>query len=891
MKKFFKGALFVAVSSVVMLTCGCKPNNPNPGGTEKKWNSETRALQLSTSKLDGNFNPFFYTSANDGNMIGLTQLGFLTTDKEGHITCGEEHPTVALDYKTTMYTDEEGGEVTLNGTMDGRTEYEFLIKKGIKFSDGTELTVKDVLFNMYVYLDPAYTGSATLYSTDIQGLADYRLQKPNSNSSTQAALEKTFVEKAQKRIDAIIDWAQNSPTNQTTPPDDTEGVTLKADWQTVKDLLVDELTADWTSISSSWKDSFKDSYSFTAGWQAYLFNAGLVTVQTRQGDGYKFFNDLNGNGVKDEGEPYYTTLDAPVGEPGKDPEAQLYISGIAAATTQAKVNEYMAENNCTEEYALEQLQREYCINIVHMAYTEKSKISDVLIYWATGANALEEFTGQARTVYYEDLKKDGKLAVESIRGITTYQTNVFNGQSLDGTYDVLKVAIKGVDPKAIFNFGFTVAPMHYYAGGTFFKDGKDYAEEAKKGNGFGVCLGDGDFFKEILQNTSKNKLPVGAGAYKATTSSGGAATPSTFFQNGVVYFQRNTYFETVGDGIENAKIKFINYKELRDDQTMDALVTQSLDFGTPNATTQNVNKASQNTFLSSVDYRTNGYGYVGINPKFIPEYKVRQAIMKAMDTAKTVEYYSDRLAEQIYRPMSMMSWAYPNGVKNLPDSVDFATEDEEIKTLVKEAGYVVQGGVYTKTAQPNGMANATNGTKLKLTFTLAGESTDHPAYSMFIDAAARLNSLGFDITVTNSSTALRDMTSGNLAVWAAAWSSAVDPDPYQVYHKDSKATSVNNWNYPNIIKDNSGKWSYESAIIDELSTKIDEGRQTLSEDTRKVLYGECLDLIMELAVELPTYQRSDLCVYNNTVIDAKTLEKNPNCYIGLFDKLWEIDYV
>ena len=123
MKKFFKGALFVAVSSVVMLTCGCKPNNPNPGGTEKKWNSETRALQLSTSKLDGNFNPFFYTSANDGNMIGLTQLGFLTTDKEGHITCGEEHPTVALDYKTTMYTAEEGGEVTLNGTMDGRREY------------------------------------------------------------------------------------------------------------------------------------------------------------------------------------------------------------------------------------------------------------------------------------------------------------------------------------------------------------------------------------------------------------------------------------------------------------------------------------------------------------------------------------------------------------------------------------------------------------------------------------------------------------------------------------------------------------------------------------------------------------------------------------------------
>ena len=34
--------------------------------------------------------------------------------------------------------------------------------------------------------------------------------------------------------------------------------------------------------------------------------------------------------------------------------------------------------------------------------------------------------------------------------------------------------------------------MHYYAGGTFSKDNKDYAAEALKGNGFGVCLGDGE---------------------------------------------------------------------------------------------------------------------------------------------------------------------------------------------------------------------------------------------------------------------------------------------------------------------------------------------------------------------------------------------------------------
>lgn len=53
MNKFFKGAMFVAVSGVLMLTCGCKPK---PNGGEKKFDSETRVLQLSTSMLDGNFN-------------------------------------------------------------------------------------------------------------------------------------------------------------------------------------------------------------------------------------------------------------------------------------------------------------------------------------------------------------------------------------------------------------------------------------------------------------------------------------------------------------------------------------------------------------------------------------------------------------------------------------------------------------------------------------------------------------------------------------------------------------------------------------------------------------------------------------------------------------------
>jgi peptide/nickel transport system substrate-binding protein len=546
----------------------------------------------------------------------------------------------------------------------------------------------------------------------------------------------------------------------------------------------------------------------------------------------------------------------------------------------------MSANNCSEDYAITQLQKEYCIQVVYDTYTDKSEISSVLQYWATASSALEEFTGEARTEYYDAIKARGELPVSSISGITTYQTSTFNGKTLDGNYDVLKITINGVDPKAIYNFGFTVAPLHYYSG-TY--EGVDYVAQADGKTHFGVDIGNKDFFDTVIQDSDKNGLPVGAGAYMATNSKGGDATRSTFFENNIVYFKRNDYFETLGSGINNAKIKYINYKVLADDRIVEALTSQTIDFGMPSATPSNTQTLSEK-YLTQTTYSTGGYGYVGINPKFVPEYKVRQAIMKAMNTTQTIGYYGTALASNIYRPMSKTSWAYPTGATQY-SSIAYTTSDAEIKKLIEDSGYTLgSDGIYVKTKNVDGMANAKLGTKLELTFTIAGETTDHPAYLMFCTTRDRLNEIGFNITVKTDIQALKNMTTGNLAVWAAAWSAAADPDPYQVYHKDSNATSVNNWNYPNILKDTT-TWSYEASIIDELSEKIDEGRETLNQTKRAAIYSECLDLIMDLAVELPTYQRSDLCVYNNKVIDGSTLVKNPSYNMGLFSKIWEIDYV
>ena len=832
------------------------------GGGSKTLDTETRPLMLAIGAPDTNFNPFFSTSLVDSQIAGMTQASMLSIDEEGDVVCGEDWPSVALDYSITSY--DRNGQISKDGDIEGETVYQFLIKKGMKFSDGKDLTIKDALFSLYVFLDPAYTGSATIYSTDIKGLNAYRAQNPNLTDDDSYS-ESRFYADAGARVTALVDWSTGENTGDTPSTEQ-----ARADLATVKKLFAEEAETDWVSIESSWESSFEESYSFNAAWEAYLYNEGIVEVQTK-------INEITGGReqVKDADGKYVTTLQPDVNT-GETRDAHL-AEEIANATTSSKVQAYMAENNCSEDYAILQLQKECAVNMVVKTYTAKRQIAYVLTYWATATTALEDFAADARSKYYEGLT----TKVESISGIKAKKVTTFTGENgthnLDGEYDVLEITINGVDPKAIFNFAFTVAPMHYYSS-------QECIDAANRGEGYGVKIGNKEFFSDVLKGPKVNGLPVGAGAYKASSEDGSEPqSKNDFFKNNIVYYERNEYFHTMGAEIENANIKYLRYKVMGDEKIIDALLTKEIDYGEPNAKRANLNKLTNaKSYLTTTYYPTSGYGYVGINPKYVPDVKIRQAIMKAMDTSGIIRnYYNEELASLIYRPMSTTSWAYPDGIGEY-ESIKYDPTGTEIDTLVKEAGYVkdASGKYY----------NRKTGEKLKFTFTIAGESIDHPAYDMFCDARDYLNGLGWDITVSNDIQALKKLTTGSLEVWAAAWSSGVDPDMYQIYHKDSKATSVNNWNCSGILNEQS-KGDYEYDIVMELAELIEKGREVNDRARRSEIYADCLDLIMDMAVELPTYQRADLCAYNKNVIDSKSLPKSPNHNIGVLGKIWEVDYI
>ena len=457
---------------------------------------------------------------------------------------------------------------------------------------------------------------------------------------------------------------------------------------------------------------------------------------------------------------------------------------------------------------------------------------------------------------------------------------VASGHNADGTvtnadeYDVLQITIDGIDPKAIWNFAITVAPQHYYGEGS--KVGVDIAK-----NQFGVEFASFDFMTTVIQSTRNIKLPMGAGAYKVSDSQN-SDTPgqNDFYVNNVVYFKANNNFETVGAGINNAKIEKIRYQIVSSQNAIAQLESGAVHYISPALTTDNYEKleALKAKGMNTLSTDQLGYGYIGVNSSKITDINLRKAIMCAMNTSLALDYYRAGTASQIYWPMSLVSWAHPTGADKTDNGKDYPSlgtwnKDSAIANIEK---YMQEAGVSAGDSQ------------LKVTFTIAGSSlTDHPTYKVFRDAAALLNELGWDVEVVCDTQALTKINTGSLEVWAAAWSSALDPDLYQVYHKDSTATSTLAWGY-NHLKTNGT--DDELKILDELSDLIDQARETNDQAVRAELYKEAMGYILDLAIELPVYQRSVLYSYNSKVIDASTIPSEVNPYSSPLDKIWEIEF-
>ena len=914
-RKLVAGAL--VASMAIGIGAGCNNKKPHTdgntaGGYQPTEQEQTLPLVFGIDGADGVFNPYFSTASYDGEIVGMTQIGMLTAEGTDY-KYGDNYACVTKDLDIT-YIDASGKE-TKKEALAQYTRYDFLIKKGIKFSDGVDLTIKDVLFNLYLFLDTAYSGSSTIYSTDIVGLNKYRTGKDDKGA--MSTIDATATTNADMRLLRIYNWLNNQilikeygsvgniPANAGYVSGlDQYKAEIESDIKAFIPYFQTEVKNDYDSAESSFKETCKE-YAFNEVWELYLYNYGKVKRKTHAGTSRYVKVDDAGNEVSIEQEDANDKL------ADDDPNKKTYRYKLDWDGT--------TYHDDFAKLTTDEAKKDYAIKYIYKTTTGFELTEDFTIdYDKIEKDALRKaiYGGSASySSLYTDIQlnertkiiaaaEGDKTGFKSIEGVKYSTQNSFRNEKtkeyydLDGDYDVLSITINKVDPKAIWNFSFTVAPMHYYS-----YDGAGDEGEWCVNNNYGVKFNDSTFMNNVVKAPSKLGVPVGAGPYKASreTGLGNDLYPgkNEFLNNNRVYYERNTYFDTLdgvenGGPIQNAKVKYFQYKIVNSSVLLQSLEKNEIDVGTPNATTENLNALNGATMshLTSKMVWTNGYGYVGINAGKIADVWLRRAIIKAMNTDMIMGYYkSDDLASIIYRPMSIQSWAYPDSATTYSGTtldnydVDYIYDGtgREIVSMLAEHGYNVSADRSKVISDPNGKAIE------EMTFTIAGESDDHPAYQMFKNAQEVLKKIGINVNVKTDQFALKKLASGQLTVWAAAWGSTIDPDMYQVYHKDSTAGSTLNWGYREIKADRT-KYSYENQVIDELSALIDQGRATTTQNTRKTTYWEALDLVMELAVEMPTYQRRDLTVYNKNKIDTNTLNQNPTAFDGLFSKIWEVGY-
>ena len=267
-----------ALSLSVLAGCGSSASSTAASSEEATSTATAEAttstsdgtLVLAETGFEGKFSPFFAASAADQDVIDLTQLGLLGADRKGEmILNGIEGET--REYNGTDYTYYGTSDCVVTENDDGTVTYDIKLRDDLKFSDGEPVTIDDVIFSIYVYLDPTYDGSTTMYSTPIVGLEEYR------NSMT--TLSKLIAEAGEDNTDNTYFTADQQ----------------KAFWDAVNDggvafaqEIVDYMTAngatDVTSAAAGWGFDLADGATakdfFLAIGEAYDWNFSAMEAES-----------------------------------------------------------------------------------------------------------------------------------------------------------------------------------------------------------------------------------------------------------------------------------------------------------------------------------------------------------------------------------------------------------------------------------------------------------------------------------------------------------------------------------------------------------------------------------------------------------------------------------
>jgi len=378
---------------------------------------------------------------------------------------------------------------------------------------------------------------------------------------------------------------------------------------------------------------------------------------------------------------------------------------------------------------------------------------------------------------------------------------------------------------------------------------------------------------------------MGAGPYKFIE-----------YANRLVRFEANEYYYK-----GCPKIREIQFKETDSRDVASALNTGDADAGELSFNMErfkevmgyNSNGETTGDVITLIKVDNLGYGYIGINADTVnvggdPGSDASKNLRKAFATILAVRrdvaiasYYGE-FASVINYPISNTSWAAPQPTDDdyeLAFSVDvegnpiytadMAPDDKYEAARQAALGYLEAAGY---TIEDGKAVAAPDGAKMAYELIVPGDGTgDHPAFAIITDAKADLELLGIELIINdpaNANVLWNALDSGLQEMWTAAWVSTIDPDMYQVYHSS------------NVIGEggtDSNHYHIRDAQLDQF---IMDARVSDDQDYRKAVYKQALDVVIDWAVEIPTYQRQNATIFSTQRLNIDTLTPDITTFWG-----------
>ena len=436
----------------------------------------------------------------------------------------------------------------------------------------------------------------------------------------------------------------------------------------------------------------------------------------------------------------------------------------------------------------------------------------------------------------------------------------------------MSVVTNGVDAAMIYQLGINPCSMKYYGDESLY----DF-----ENNKFGFNKGD------LSKARGLNGSPMGSGAYVFDD-----------YTSGTVHMSANeTYYKGA------PKTAHLNLVESQEADLVTGVQAGTLDISQPSYSMEveeqikeiNGNDSTTGDVISTFLHDYRGYGYMAISANKVnvggdPASDASKALRKAICTVIAPfrdsgirSYYGDTATTLNY-PISTSSWASPNetdpgyavcfstDASGNPLYTDGMSDEERIEagkagalTWFEAAGFTVADGKVTA---------APAGAKLQYECKIgAGGQGDHPTFMILQEAKNAFSEIGIDFIVTdiaNASDLFASYQSGEAEMWCAAWQSTADPDMYQLYHSQGST------NY----------YCINDANLDEL---IEAGRQTLDTESRKTIYKEAMDIILDWGVELPVYQRSECTLVSSERVNVDTVVPDQSPYYTWKDEIEKLE--